>query len=592
MRQKVKVATGTLNQQPLKWESNVLQILTLIEESKKEECALLLLPELAISGYGCEDYFFHEDTAIRATEELINIAKATTNITVVVGLPVLHNSRLYNVAAVITNTQITHLIPKTHLANDGIHYEKRWFTEWQSGRPSIQHCIGEHHPIMGRELFTLDTLKVGVEICEDAWVVERPLLQYFKDGIDLLLVPSASHFAIGKGVLREQLLSETTRRFGVTVLYSNLSGLEAGTIIYDGDSAIFSKGSLQERLTPLQLPSLALLVGDITKSKGVFTSRLNSIIKADPFNEFTLSVTLGLYDYLRKSKLKGYVLNLSGGADSGSVAILVALTYLRAKKELRSTYFGDLEFKSVLTCIYQESGNNPPLSRKISTTIANDLGATFYDLSITPFFSQYKETYQTLTGEVLDYGNADLPLQNLQARTRVILPWLIANNRQLLFLNTSNRSEIAVGYSTMDGDTAGALNPIGGVSKTFLLEWLEWVKKTSPYGLKLSILKELYTRSPSAELRPLESNQRDEDDLMPYPLLEEIERMYVLERLSPAEITTNLKESYKEEPIERYVNEFVTLFRHAAWKRERFSPSFHLDDLNLSPRSFWRAPIL
>ncbi len=161
---------------------------------------------------------------------------------------------------------------------------------------------------------------------------------------------------------------------------------------------------------------------------------------------------------------------------------------------------------------------------------------------------------------------------------------------------TSNRSEASVGYATMDGDTAGSIAPIAGIDKAFLRSWLVWLERSGPGGVGcLAALRAVNVQEPTAELRPLSSHQTDEGDLMPYVVLDRIERMFLAQRLSVSEIPKQLAgifPEYSEEQLKGWTRKFFSLWSKNQWKRERFAPSFHLDDHNVDPRSWCRFPIL
>ncbi len=174
--------------------------------------------------------------------------------------------------------------------------------------------------------------------------------------------------------------------------------------------------------------------------------------------------------------------------------------------------------------------------------------------------------------------------------------WLLANLRNALLLTTSNRSEAAVGYATMDGDTCGGLAPIAGIDKAFLLEWLKWMETVGPAGIgplpELSVVTGL---RPTAELRPASEDQTDEADLMPYRVLDAIERGAIRDKLLPIEVFEALRPQFAEytgEQLGSWVERFFRLWCRNQWKRERYAPSFHLDDENLDPKTWCRFPIL
>jgi NAD+ synthase (glutamine-hydrolysing) len=199
-------------------------------------------------------------------------------------------------------------------------------------------------------------------------------------------------------------------------------------------------------------------------------------------------------------------------------------------------------------------------------------------------------------GRPLTWDQDDLALQNIQARVRGPGVWMLANLRNALLLTTSNRSEAAVGYATMDGDTCGGLAPVAGIDKAFLRRWLRWLEKQGPEGLgPIPELQVVNAQAPTAELRPAESHQTDEDDLMPYDVLDAIERAAIRDKLTPADCLQLLQVQYPQHDRDRltlWVRRFFGLWCRNQWKRERYAPSLHVDDENLDPKTWCRFPIL
>jgi NAD+ synthase (glutamine-hydrolysing) len=173
---------------------------------------------------------------------------------------------------------------------------------------------------------------------------------------------------------------------------------------------------------------------------------------------------------------------------------------------------------------------------------------------------------------------------------------MVANIKNSLLLATSNRSEAAVGYATMDGDTSGGLSPIAGIDKAFLRRWLRWCESEGPAGIgPLSALKAVNEQAPTAELRPPSAKQTDEDDLMPYELLDAVERAAIRDKMSPLEILQVMQAEfpqYAKKQLVAWIERFFRLWSRNQWKRERYAPSFHLDDENLDPKTWCRFPIL
>jgi NAD+ synthase (glutamine-hydrolysing) len=321
--------------------------------------------------------------------------------------------------------------------------------------------------------------------------------------------------------------------------------------------------------------------------------------------EFTQASALGLFDYLRKSKSKGFVLSLSGGADSSSIAVLVAEMVKRGIEELgldRFTQKIGLTFTpktsnpekelvgQLLTTAYQGTKNSSEDTFLSARNLAESIGATFYSWTIDDEVNSYTQKIETAIGRKLTWERDDLTLQNIQARSRSPIIWMLANLNNALLLSTSNRSEGDVGYATMDGDTSGSISPIAAVDKFFILNWLKWAEKE----LDRPGLAYVNALTPTAELRPLERVQTDEKDLMPYSVIVEIERLAIRDRRSPADIYLMLKDELDlpNEILKEYIRKFFRLWSRNQWKRERLAPSFHLDEFNVDPKTWYRFPIL
>ena len=312
------------------------------------------------------------------------------------------------------------------------------------------------------------------------------------------------------------------------------------------------------------------------------------------------------FDYLRKSKSKGFVLSLSGGADSSTIAVLVAEMVRRGLQELGlqafcqkiglnhwENYSTDPEkllVNELLTTAYQGTSNSSKDTLESAQSLAESLGAKFYHWTIDEEVSSYTSKIENALGRKLTWEKDDITLQNIQARARSPIIWMLANINNALLLATSNRSEGDVGYTTMDGDTSGSISPIAAVDKYFVLHWLRWAEE----NLNRPGLKKVNSLRPTAELRPSERKQTDEKDLMPYSLIVEIEKLAIRDRRSPMDIYWLLKEELDLNPdeLKGYVKKFFQLWARNQWKRERLAPSFHLDQFNVDPKTWYRFPIL
>ncbi|MDM8557275.1 NAD(+) synthase [Candidatus Parabeggiatoa sp. HSG14] len=636
----IKVGAATLNQTPLDWKGNKKNIITAIEAARADKISILCLPELCISGYGCEDTFLAFGTLVQSQQVLHDIVPYTKDIIVAVGLPLSYHNRVYNTVCLLVDGKIGGFVAKRFLPSSGIHYEPRWFHRWPQNVHSEIELNGEHYPI-GDIYFSCGSVRIGFEICEEAWVANRPGIKLAEKGVDIILNPSASHFGFGKYKIRERFILEGSRAFSVSYIYTNLLGNEAGRAIYDGNAMIATGGqplanSKRFSFSDYQLVS-ALVDVDLTRMSQARTSDwvpdLTNRIRI-PFDypqvspsqniatlplweqsatikeeEFTRAVSLGLFDYLRKSRSQGFVLSLSGGADSSAIACLVRLMVELGVAELGikdfcaklnykllpTTTITDL-VKSLLTCVYQATENSSETTKLAATSLAKGIGADYMILNVNALVKGYVQLVSTALKQPLTWEQHDIALQNIQARTRSPSIWLIANLRNALLLATSNRSEMAQGYATMDGDTSGGLSPLAGIDKEFLRHWLHWLEHEGPLQLSpIPALTLVNQQAPTAELRPKKMEQTDEADLMPYHLLNIIEKAAIRDRQTPYEIFCLLQvrcQEYEDEQLLFWVERFFNLWTRNQWKRERFAPSFHLDDESLDPKTWCRFPIL
>ena len=607
---KIKIAGAALNQIPIHWENNLGNIRQAIEQARAEGVKILCLPELCMTGYGCEDLFLSEWLPQKALSKLPEIISWTSNIAVSVGLPIRIEGKTYNCAAVIQDKTLLGITAKQFLANDGVHYEPRWFTAWQAHETtSIE--VGGAEVQFGDLTYDLYGVHTGFEICEDAWRENRPACRLVDKDIQLILNPSASHFAFGKSTTREEIVVDGSRKFKCYYVYANLLGNEAGRMIYDGEIVIAGHGSLLQFNHKLSFRDVNLVSQDIDPTDSNPQAISESIPEEDKNEMFVQAEALALFDYLRKSRSKGFVLSLSGGADSTTCAVLVAEMVRRSIEDiglefmLKKLNLSDLlehcqslSFDEqrkfivgkLLHCAYQGTVNSSEDTLNSAKELAEDIGATFDHWIIDDEVNSYSAKIKEVIGRDLQWETDDLAMQNIQSRTRSPIIWMLANIKNSLLLVTSNRSEGDVGYATMDGDTSGSIAPIAAVDKYFILSWLAWAEA----NLNYPSLRLVNSLNPTAELRPLEQSQTDEQDLMPYNVIVEIEKLAIRDRRSPVDIYHILSEKNIEssDALKAHIKKFFTLWCRNQWKRERTAPAFHLDDFNVDPRTWCRFPIL
>jgi len=597
----VKIGGATVNQIPLDWQNNTQNILDAIAEGKRQNVKLLCLPELCITGYGCEDMFLSEWVPARAWEELLKIREHCRDIAVSVGLPVRIEETTYNGACLISEGKILGITFKQNLARDGVHYEPRWFDAWKPDRVVQIERFGETIQA-GDLIYTVDGVRVGFEICEDAWRKhDRPGFRLCKRGVDVIMNPSASHFAMVKSLLREkEVVIEGSQNFRCVYVFANLLGNEAGRMIYDGDIIIGQLGRLLAVNRRLSFKRFNVLATEIDMADPARSQVVVSDDNKERNEELAQAVALGLFDYLRKSKARGFVLSLSGGADSSACAIMVAEMVRRASLSLGWEAFNQqfgldpqtrdwkVAVGQLLTCAYQGTQNSSDTTLAAARYLAASIGAQFHHWLIDEEVTSYTRKIEHAIQRQLTWKTDDVTLQNIQARTRSPIIWMLANIHRAVLLTTSNRSEGDVGYATMDGDTSGSFAPIAGLSKVFILQWLRWAESS----LGHEGLAPVNNLQPTAELRPLDNKQTDEDDLMPYKVLVEIEKHAIEHRRSPVEVYRLMKPDHDGATLKGHITKFFKLWSANQWKRERLAPAFHLDDINVDPRTWCRFPIL
>ena len=658
--QLIRLGAAALNQTPLDWEGNISRIASACEEARRRQISILCCPELCISGYGCEDAFHSSGVLSTAMDMLHELEPVSRGLVLAVGLPVRWASGVYDGVALLVDGELLGISAKQHLAGDGLHYEPRWFRRWPSGRQDVVTVAGRQLPF-GDLRFSCGGVRIGFEICEDAWVADRPGARLAARGVDVILNPSASHFAFGKDEIRRRFVLEGARAFASAYVLANLLGNESGRIVYDGSTLIADPSGLVARGGRFSFADVSVVDGDVDidairliQARSISHTSLPDhcdvishdfmsppLSPCDPScggdsrdewersqepgirkkEEFTRAVSLGLMDSLRKSRSRGFVVSASGGADSSAVICLVAIGIAMIAREhgsdavkrlglgdavvsnlrkLSGSSYSDPSVQAivaeVLTCVYQSTVNSSTTTREAARGIASAVGAKFHEFDVESLVQKYEELAEAVIGRKLSWESDDIARQNIQARVRAPGVWLLANLYNAMLVATSNRSEAAVGYATMDGDTAGGIAPIAGIDKAFLREWLTWIEHEGPQDVgPLSTMGAINKQQPTAELRPTHDGQTDESDLMPYDVLDRIERFAIRDQQMPVVIWEQLINEFPQHDAERlgyWTERFFLLWSRNQWKRERLAPSFHLDDESLDPKSWCRFPIL
>jgi NAD+ synthase (glutamine-hydrolysing) len=476
----MKIAIVQMNALVGDMRGNAAKITQYISEAVINGADLLVTPELALCGYPPEDLLYRDDFMQAITRAIQNICKVSTNISVLLGHPAEHNGQLFNAASLIQNGKVTATYHKQVLPNYSVFDEERYF---EAGNTPL--------------VFTLNNLNIGVLICADGWEPEPAILAK-NAGAQLIVSLNASPYHMDKLSLRYDVFEERVKQTGLPIIYTNMVGGQ-DELVFDGASFVLNQ---QGKVTQ-QLPSFVEMIDYVTVNNGEpMPMQLPPAlsIEAMVYN----ALKLGVQDYINKNGFPGVVLGLSGGIDSAlTLALAVdALGAERVKVVLMSSEF------------------TANISVDDAIEMANLVDVKFSQLPIRDLFDLFRDT---LTPEFGDLP-FDTTEENLQARIRGMLLMALSNKFGCLVLTTGNKSEMAVGYSTLYGDMAGGFSVLKDVPKTLVYKLANYRNSLNPI-----IPERIITRPPSAELR---EGQKDQDSLPPYEILDAIMQAYVVDDLS------------------------------------------------------------
>ena len=630
-----RLVLASVNQTPFDWSGNQQRIVSAVKCAKFRGASLVCFGEMSLTGYGCEDVLLGSYFAERALQELKGLAKWVGDCflgPVVVGAPLTFEGSLYCCAVVLFQGKIVGVVPKRRLCDSEVYYESRWFRPWLAAEAGELDLGDAQSCPIGLIRFACKDMSFGLEICQDSWEDIPATKAAFTLSIN------ASHSFYGKIDRRIATIGARAQKYNQVYGICNLLGCESGRLIFDGASSWvapeeiamdrsgllrmdspfswneFSLCEIDSRDIPSEIdargdePQAVVELGwalssEDTKDRGAPPS---AQIPSE-FEQFVRASSLGLWDYLRKCNAKGFAISLSGGIDSAVTAVLASYVLSSA---YRTKSPGQLEdvfgfvpqskdelLRRALVMVYQKTNCSSEQTELAAKELAAELGGSFSVVDVQEQVVSQRQLAEKFLSRELTWESDDLTLQNIQARVRSVLVWTLANSGNLLLLTTGNRSEAAVGYCTMDGDTAGGLAPLAGVSKRFLQDFVVELSNKSIAGLgPIGALGEVLAKPPSAELRPGDEEQTDEGDLMPYELLEFFEEHLVWKRRSPRDIITlaaiEFADRLSHSQVEEHMERFVQLFSRSQWKRERLAPSFHLGSYSLDPKSCYRFPIL
>ncbi|MFQ5588423.1 MAG: NAD+ synthase [Nitrospiria bacterium] len=548
-----RIALAQINSTVGDLKGNLTKITDAIKAARKNQVDLIAFPEMALTGYPPEDLLlkpaFIQDN-LQALEEIAPFGKGMT---VVVGfvdggdvhIDHLRENILYNAAAVIHNGALKLIYHKKHLPNYGVFDENRYF-----------------HPGKTLPVFSRDGVHIGINICEDIWHA-GPVSAQAEAGADLVVNINASPYQAGKSALREEILSTRAKNNGVSIAYVNMVGGQ-DELVFDGGSLVVdAKGELLARADHFKE---ALLTVDLahahrpasaskqkasssspvtTVKKWVFSNRKKRVTRkaltptiskpASPLEEIYQALVLGLADYVRKNRFKRCVIAISGGIDS---ALTAAIAVDALGKENITGVFMPSQFTST------ESIED---AQKLARNLEIDMIALPIEATL--------ESYLSLLSEAFKNTREDITEENLQARIRGNMMMALSNKFGWLVLTTGNKSEMSVGYATLYGDMAGGFAVIKDLWKNSVYQLAEMRNKKG----KAVIPRRTIKRAPTAELR---HDQRDQDTLPPYDILDPILKAYVEENRHREEIVAMGYDA-------AVVSKIVTLVDSSEFKRRQ-----------------------
>ncbi len=498
-----------------------------IEARDLLQAEVIVFPELTITGYPPEDLLLRPGFVDQVEPALQRLLAEVQGIAAIVGYPAVTSEGLRNSAAIISNGVIQAIYHKHLLPNYSVFDEKRYF-------------------IAGTEptVITIKGVQVGITICEDVWQPD-PVQKAANAGAQLLLNLNASPFHAGKGQLRLEMLRQRVAESGIPIVYVNLIGGQ-DELVFDGYSQVVNgRGELTQRAS---FCAEGLYPVDFAIGKTV--EPIPGEIAEEPSEEAAIyqALVLGVRDYVNKNGFPGVVLGLSGGIDS-ALTLTIAVDALGADR---------------VEAVLMPSRYTAEMSNTDAEEEALALGVRYRLMPIEPAFQAFLGMLQP----VLAGLPPDSTEENIQARCRGVLLMAISNKTGKMVLTTGNKSETAVGYSTLYGDMAGGFAPIKDVLKTMVYRLAAYRNTLSPV-----IPQRVFDRPPSAELRP---DQTDQDSLPAYEVLDAILRGYVEEDRSVEEL---IADGFDRATVER-VSRLVIVNEY---KRRQAAPG-----VRITPRAFGR----
>jgi NAD+ synthase (glutamine-hydrolysing) len=546
----IRVAIGQINCTVGDLQGNCAKMYKYSENAKKSGAEIVTFPELAVTGYPPEDLLlkpkFIEDN-IKALNEF---SFSIQDIVVIAGFVNITDGDIYNAAAVIYNGEIKGIYHKTLLPNYGVFDEKRYFT---AGCKPI--------------VFQYGGLIFGVNICEDIWHKEGPTEAQVMMGAQLILNINASPFHAGKIRLREEIVKTMANDNHVPVIYTNLVGGQ-DELIFDGQSIVANaRGDIiakadafREDLLVVDVPVASVERRAGVRGGGVIKLKAQSsklkakrplispreICELTPVAEVYEALKLGLHDYVMKNGFKKVVIGLSGGIDSSLVAVIAV----------------DALGKENVVGVSMPFRYTSEASRADAKELADNIAVKLLEVSIESIYSAYLSDFSAFFEGLAE----DITEENIQARIRGNILMALSNKFGWLVLTTGNKSEVSVGYATLYGDMAGGFGVIKDVPKTLVYELSRYRNRICPV-----IPERVLTKAPTAELKP---EQKDQDTLPPYDVLDRILEAYIEEDRCGEAIISSV---FQKETVDRTLR----MVDISEYKRRQSPPG-----IKITPKAF------
>ena len=542
---------------------NIRRTQVRLDQAQEHGADLIVFPELSLTGYPPEDLLLKKDFVDNAADAIDELASVASNITALVGYPMLSadTQSLHNAAAVLTNGQITAQYQKHHLPNYAVFDERRYFT---AGNKAVVINIGD--------------CLVGITICEDIWMDSGPLVWAVDEGgAELIVNLSASPYHRDKGAEREQRFSTQCINHRCFIAFCNAVGgqdelvFDGHSLVIDPSGTVLARGAqfeedlivvdldLNEATTRRQNDErrpaaktrsdrIVLSQGPPLSSSTATPIEKNSTVAPvlSPETEVYAALSVGTRDYVKKNGFRGAVLGLSGGIDS-ALALTVAVDALGSE---------------AVTAVSMPSEFTADISREDARELTSNLNVTLLELSI----KDLAANYESCLTDVFAGTERNVTEENIQARIRGNLLMALSNKFGWLVLTTGNKSELSVGYATLYGDMAGGFAVLKDVFKTWVYKLARWRNRNSPV-----IPQRIIDRPPTAELR---DDQFDTDSLPPYDVLDGILERYVERDEHPTQIEAH---GFDRATVHRVIG----LVDRAEYKRRQAPPG-----VRISTRAF------